>query len=108
MTPIINPMWFYWINFITNLQAVVVAILFITGAYVILYAICMDGKFPKWLVRSAAIIGVIGAVLVTVLPSESTMYKMMVASYATGDNLEEISQTIKNSVDYIFEKIEGK
>ena len=39
------------------------------------------------------------------LPSKETCYKMMVASQITDTNIQKAEDVIKDSVDYIFEKI---
>ena len=39
------------------------------------------------------------------LPSKDTCYKMMVASQITDTNIQKAEDVIKDSVDYIFEKI---
>ena len=43
------------------------------------------------------------------LPSKKTCYQMMIASQITDNNIQKAEDVIKDSVDYIFEKInEGK
>ena len=44
-------------------------------------------------------------IVITFIPSKETCYKMMVASQITDNNIQKAEDTIKNSVDYIFEKI---
>ena len=40
-----------------------------------------------------------------ILPSKKTCYQMMVASQVTEENIKSAEDVIKDSVDYIFEKI---
>lgn len=41
----------------------------------------------------------------TFLPSEETCYKMMISAQVTEENINKAEDVIKDSVDYIFEKI---
>ena len=41
------------------------------------------------------------------IPSRETMYKMLIFKNLTYDNIEKTQQNIKETVDYIFEKIEN-
>ena len=42
------------------------------------------------------------------LPSKKACYQMMIASQVTKENIQKAEDTIKSSVDYIFEKINEK
>ena len=44
-------------------------------------------------------------VAIPFIPIRDTCYKMMVASQITGTNIQKAEDVIKESVDYIFEKI---
>ena len=44
-------------------------------------------------------------IVIPLIPSKETCYKMMVASQITDTNIQKAEDVIKNSVDYIFEKI---
>lgn len=48
---------------------------------------------------------VIASLLYGVIPTSNTCYQMMVASQITDNNIQKAEDVIKNSVDYIFEKI---
>jgi hypothetical protein len=39
------------------------------------------------------------------IPSETTMYRMMIANLATKENVAEVIDAIKQGVDYIVDKI---
>ncbi len=43
-----------------------------------------------------------------IIPSKETMYTMLVSNYVTYNNIEKASNVIKDSVDYIFDKLEDK
>lgn len=51
-------------------------------------------------VVSISIVGIVA------IPSEETMYKMLVARYVTYENVDKASKTIKDGVDYIFKKLD--
>ena len=62
-------------------------------------------SFIKWRKRAAItlVISILGLVFIA---TKETMYQMLVANYVTDKNIETATDVIKNSVDYIFEKIE--
>lgn len=62
-----------------------------------------------WLFYLVDVIGNFKSACFALLPSKKTCYQMMIASQITDDNIQKAEDTIKKSVDYIFEKInEGK
>lgn len=129
MTPIINPMYFYWINVLGSLRAMIVWLLVITSIYLIVvlfnygvrkidFNVCdcceeeekLDVAKTLWgkSLKPSIAIFTISSMLLIFIPSEQTIYRMMIAKYATGDNIEEVTEAIKDGVDYIFEKINGE
>lgn len=62
-------------------------------------------SFIKWRKRTAItlLISILGLAFI---PTKETMYQMLVANYVTDKNIEIAADVIKDSVDYIFEKIE--
>lgn len=59
-------------------------------------------------VRRGTTVCIIMLVLFSLIPSQETMYKMLVANYVTYENVETATDAIKDSVDYIFEKMDGE
>lgn len=125
---IINPWIFYVINVLVSLEdflfiMALVAILAITISY--LFAMSekqeiedakdrgkekdteMYNKLISWFKKSV-IAFVICSAIVIAIPAKETMYTMLVSSYVTTDNIETATEVIKDSVDYIFEKINGE
>ena len=64
-------------------------------------------SFIKWRKRTAITL-VISILGLTFIPTKETMYKMLVANFVTYENVETATDAIKDSVDYIFEKLDGE
>ena len=112
MTPIISPWIFYVINLLTNLSIIcfiIVAVLAVTIMFTIIGAGIEDNDISTILkkMKPLYIIVLICILFTVAIPSESTMYKMLVAQNVTSDNLNAATDIIKNGVDYIFDKLDG-
>lgn len=57
-------------------------------------------------VKKVIITTIICVVGIVAIPSEETMYKMLVARYVTYENIDKATKSIKDGVDYIFEKLD--
>lgn len=112
---IISPWIFYVVSLLDRLSKGLIALLAI-----IVFGFCLyydkatsmysdtnlffhecEKTIRKWFI--ACIVCVLGIVAI---PSEETMYKMLVAKYVTYENVDKASKTIKEGVDYIFEKLD--
>lgn len=108
-TPIISPIWFYMmdvtrtVDFFSGVVMVVTAICFI--------ALCVSEevnsnidyqKAFKYIVISLSVSGF----LFTIIPSQDTMMKMLIAQNITYERVEDGKEMVKDTVDYIFEKID--
>ena len=105
-TPIISPIWFYVmdtsgkLNIITGMLCVAMVILF--------FVVCGEltendfKKFSKYLIISLSVSGF----LFTIIPSQDTMMKMLIAQNITYERAEGGKEMVKDTVDYIFEKID--
>lgn len=122
MTPIINPWLFYLVDVIGNFKTACLGLLLIIaigfGATVLIEVGGEVGgtadeleldevKVIKTLKRMVAV-AVLLMTLDMLLPSKKTCYQMMIASQVTEENIQKAEDTIKSSVDYIFEKINEK
>lgn len=121
MKPIINPWLFYLVDVIGNFKSACFAILLVIvigfGATVLievgdsvdeLELELDEAKVIKTLKKMVAV-AVLLMTLDMLLPSKKTCYQMMIVSQITDNNIQKAEDTIKKSVDYIFEKInEGK
>lgn len=109
MEPIINPMVFYWIDVLCglNLFFIVTAILFLIGTGVII-GDCIDSKQSvkdSRFVKVFFAISVFSLFAVAIIPSESTMYKMIAANYVTVDAVNAGIDIVDKVVDKIVSMI---
>lgn len=107
MKPIINPLVFYIVNVIENFKfgSLVIPLILTLGMLIVA---CLDDMSDEEFVKSIKKLLICGLCSFTVwmiLPSKETCYKMIVASQVTGKNIQKAEDAIKDSVDYIFEKI---
>ena len=114
MKPIINPWLFYIVDCLEGLKMVciisvpvlVIVIGFLTATIDDLWS--DQEKEKKSAIRTRKIVILFSILLLIVIPfipSKETCYKMMVASQITDTNIQKAEDVIKDSVDYIFEKI---
>ena len=109
MEPIINPMWFYWIDVIGGLETLaivfcVISAFVIAGALVgcLLEEANIIPKVKKWFI--ASIVGVIFfSFMIVFIPSKETMITMVVAQNVTTENIEKATDTVKSMIDYTVE-----
>ena len=117
MKPIINPWLFYLVDVIGNFKSSCFVLLLLIvigfGATVLIeigdsvdeLGLELDeAKVIKTLKRMV-VVGVLLMTLNMLLPSKKTCYQMMIASQVTEENVKKAEDVIKDSVDYIFEKI---
>lgn len=57
--------------------------------------------------KKGCIASLIIILFTSLIPSQETMYKMLVANYVTYENIDTATNAIKDGVDYIFEKLDG-
>ena len=121
MKPIINPWLFYLVDCLEGLKMLcIIAVPVLVIVIAILSYIIEDFGLDiddlglnkenelKSAIRTRKIVILFSILLLIVIPfipSKETCYKMMVSSQITDNNIQEAEDVIKNSVDYIFEKI---
>lgn len=115
MTPIINPWLFYLVDVIGNFKSSCFVLLLIIvigfGATVLIEIgeaadeLELDTVKVIKTLKRMAVVGVLLMTLNMLLPSKKTCYQMMIASQVTEENVKKAEDVIKDSVDYIFEKI---
>ena len=114
MKPIINPWLFYLVDCLDGLKMLCILavplLVFVIG-YI---TVTIDdlGRGEEKELKSARrtrkiviLFSISILIVIPFIPSKETCYKMMVASQITDNNIQKAEDTIKNSVDYIFEKI---
>ena len=115
---IINPWIFYLIELLTNINTILNIFIFIIGSLlltlIIIYFLNCDYcdedndtiKYIKSWIKKGIIGLIITGLFVIIIPTKETAYQMLVANYVTYENVENASNIIKDSVDYIFEKLD--
>ena len=115
MKPIISPWLIYFISTLGGLQALVsllAAVSLITlGIIFLLWMYYRDngvefGYVKKGKHKIIIFLGVISILGIIFIPSKETIYAMVVAKYVTPNNIEMVGGSVKDSIDYIFEKID--
>ena len=117
MKPIINPWMFYIVDCLDGLKMLCILavplLVFVIGY--ITFTIDDFGRGKEKELKSARrtrkiviLFSILLLIVIPFIPSKETCYKMMVASQITDNNIQTAEDTIKNSVDYIFEKINEK
>lgn len=113
MNPIIDPSIFYWIDVLGKLGY----ILFFFGvgvlAIALFYFMYILSDYEE--ITLGRLIYFITSIIIAVLlftgsifvPSESTMYKMLLAKNITPDNIETVQGELTDLIDYIIEKVDA-
>lgn len=114
---IINPWTFYIIDLLDKFREVSVVIF-----WVVIFTILIVGFFAllegdywedetilklKKAFKFSIITLIVSSLMYVAIPSKDVMYKMLVAKYVTYENVDKATNTIKDSVDYIFDKLDG-
>lgn len=125
MTHVINPMLFYWCSvsdtakalaIIATIMLIVVCFVFLfIGAFHIGEAFNYGGgedsddykvgaKFLNW--AQKCIVPLVVLLMLSIfIPSEKTLYKMMVANIATYENIDLTAETIEDGFDHVIDKL---
>lgn len=108
--PIINPMYLYLIEVLHNLD-VINNFIFITLAFITLVTGVMyiidDYARERLSQHKGKMIClfmafVISSMIVVLIPTKDTMYKILIASYVTTDNIQMVNDAIKTNLqDYL-------
>ena len=114
MKPIINPWLFYIVDLLDGLKTLCILAVPVLVIVIGFLTVTIDdlGRGEEKELKSARrtrkiviIFSILLLIVIPFIPSKETCYKMMVASQITDNNIQKAEDTIKNSVDYIFEKI---
>ena len=114
MKPIINPWMFYLVDCLDGLKMVCIIAVPVLVIVIVFLTVAIDdlGRGEEKELKSARrtrkiviFFSILILIVIPFIPSKETCYKMMVSSQITDTNIQKAEDTIKNSVDYIFEKI---
>mgnify|MGYP000047187990 CR=1 FL=1 len=117
MNSIISPWVFYWISIVDSIRALLIAILImlmIVGAIMFMCTISDADDYgfkdknvaeEVKLCIKVAIATFVVAVLVCVVPSEDTCYKMLAADMFTQDNINNATEYVTDVIDYAVDKL---
>ena len=114
MKPIINPWLFYIVDCLEGLKMLCILAVPLLVVVIGFLTVTIDdlGRGEEKELKSARrtrkiviLFSIFLLIVIPFIPSKETCYKMMVASQITDNNIQKAEDTIKNSVDYIFEKI---
>ena len=114
MKAIINPWLFYLVDCLDGLKTLCILavplLVFVIGYITLTIDDLGRGKEKE--LKSARrtrkiviFLSILILVVIPFIPSKETCYKMMVSSQITDNNIQKAEDVIKDSVDYIFEKI---
>lgn len=122
MKPIINPWIMYVIGLVNNISCVFIAVIFFLLSAIIIVAATGFVKFVenydnfdeflednhtavKWF-KKGCISLIIAGIVMILIPSEKTLYSMVVLKNVTPNNIEIAGNTGKDVIDYLFDKID--
>lgn len=118
MKPIINPWIFYLVKVSESIIEIVVivllALVFAAVAFLIKYACLLyedcsnedeEVKAVKGILKKLVISMVVFSAAYIFIPSRETYYQMIISSQVTTENVQNVEDVIKESVDYIIEKM---
>ena len=113
MNYIINPWVFYLLNVLDNVVGWGIGLITVLSAAYVVYilvwclAFCEDGKekypSPLTLLKKWKIPLILCIVVLILIPSQETCYKMLIASQVTTEHIADAKETIKEVADYIVE-----
>lgn len=107
MKPIINPWLFYLTDVLSGIKWLLV-VFFSVALFVYLFGLSIYlldmQELPDWHKLKNIVFLVIPIIIGLLIPEEKTVYKMLIASYTTPNNIEYVKETGKDLVDYIIEK----
>lgn len=115
-TQIISPWVFYWIDVLSTLGflSVLIVLCLITGTTLLLIVLNEELSREEFEEASRKILKVSISIIILCLivnvsiPSQSTMYKMLIANEVTYERAETVIQVINEKVEMIMDRIDGK
>lgn len=108
---IVNPWIFYFAEICEGLKNIAIGlaiVAFLCVLCVCLFYYCGVAETFWWNKKTKIItfIGIIFMIFAVAIPSQSTCYKMIIASQVTAENLDKVEDTIERIADYVADKDE--
>lgn len=100
---IISP-WFFYLASRSNVAITFLGIVFSLGAVIIIAVISskvLGNEVDNKMIKAGIALLIVSAVLLCVIPGEQTLYKMIIARYATPDNINDFVEKIINAARMI-------
>ena len=111
MKPIISPWIFYlldkidFLNFVSFFGVICLLFVIVVIKLHLVFENPYNPKEIKELYKGLKKFFIIFAIVVIITPSKDTLYKMLIASQITPNNINAAGKTITEGIDYIFDKI---
>lgn len=120
MTPIIDPMIFYWIGVCENLGVFMIMLAVLSAIAIVIVWIVIGinidfgsydddtaamAKGRKWTVLLSILLIIFGSAA-AFTPSKDTLYAMTIAGCITEDNIDYITEKGEKGVQFIIEQID--
>lgn len=116
---IINPMWLYWLDVLESVKGMclilIVVSFFIIGFYIMVIGATFEEyrdedkekKFKNLVSKTKLAVCIWVSVLFisAFVPSKDTLIAMFIAKNVTVEKVVQGKEVVKDSIDYIFEKI---
>lgn len=115
MSYLVSPDWVYWLQIIGGIRgvffgAIIVGVVFLSG--MLRYMLCEDifYELKEWcktpMARTTLVVMIVTFVAILgiiFIPTSQTLIYMKIATFATEENLEEICNTLKETVASIIQ-----
>lgn len=116
---IINPMWLYWLDVLESIKGVGLLLMFVSFFIIAFYIFAVGATFEEYRdedeekkfkilvnrTKLAVCIWVSALFISVFVPSKDTVIAMFIAKNVTVEKAVQGKEVVKESVDYIFEKI---
>lgn len=109
--PIISPWLFYWISVADKVQSLALGILLMTMLVATIASIIWfeELKTIKSVLKMCGWAALVSGLILTFVPDSRTITEMVIASYATPQNIEYVTEktgkAIDGGIDYMIDKI---
>jgi xanthine/uracil permease len=109
---IINPWVFYLLYLAVSVKVICAPFLIFFTFAIAVYSFVYDETYcgdkypsPGTLLRKFKIPLILSVVLIVFVPTSETVYKMMIASQVTTENIDTAKETIQDVADYIVDAV---